>query len=168
LLCKRNMLKEVYVTILRKVRRCYRYWKFCESFIEQHCFGYSLVWWLCGVECVTLVITVANNLLYPQLRCVFTTLFHDTVKPADVDNILVEPAKSHLVCISDYLCNFSTFICWIPVYVYHAKWSQATVYTCLYWPLQYFRPAKYSKSLLCCLLSFIHSFIICGMYSKKY
>jgi len=31
-------------------------------------------------------------------------------------------------------CNFSAFICWIPVYVSHAKWNRDTVYTCLYWP----------------------------------
>jgi len=51
---------------------------------------------------------------------------------AYVDHISVEPAKPCIVCIYDHLRNFSTFICWIPVYVSHAKWNQATVYTCLY------------------------------------
>ena len=54
--------------------------------------------------------------------------------PADVDHISVEPAKSYIVCMYDHLRNFSTFICWIPVYVSHAKWNRGTVYTCLYWP----------------------------------
>ena len=54
--------------------------------------------------------------------------------PADVDHISAEPAKSYVVCIYDHLHNFSTFICWIPVYVSHAKWNRGTVYTCVYWP----------------------------------
>ena len=54
--------------------------------------------------------------------------------PTEVDHISVEPAKSYIVCIYDHLCNFSTFMCWIPVSVSHAKWNRSTVYTCLYWP----------------------------------
>ena len=54
--------------------------------------------------------------------------------PTDVDHIAVEPAKSYIVCIYDHLHTFSTLICWIPVYVSHAKWNRGTVYTCLYWP----------------------------------
>ena len=54
------------------------------------------------------------------------------VTPTDVDHISVEPAKSYIVCLYDHLRNFSTFICWIPVYVSHAKWNRSTVYTCLY------------------------------------
>ena len=46
--------------------------------------------------------------------------------------ILVELAKSYIVCIYDHLRNISTFICRIPVYVSHAKWNQGTLYTCLY------------------------------------
>ena len=53
--------------------------------------------------------------------------------PTDVDRISVEPTKSYIVCIYDHLRNFSTVICWIPVYVSHAKWNRGTVYTCLYW-----------------------------------
>jgi hypothetical protein len=51
--------------------------------------------------------------------------------PTDVDHISVKPAKSYIVSIYDQLRNISTFICWIPVYVSHAKWNRGTVYTCL-------------------------------------
>jgi len=44
--------------------------------------------------------------------------------PTDVDHILVELAKSYMVSIYDHLHNLSTFICWIPVYVSHAKWNR--------------------------------------------
>jgi hypothetical protein len=49
--------------------------------------------------------------------------------PADVGHISVEPAKSRLICIYDYLCNLATFISWKPVYVSHAEWNHEY---CLY------------------------------------
>ena len=47
--------------------------------------------------------------------------------PTDVDHISVEPVKFYIVCIYDHLSNFSIFICWISVYVSHAKWNRGTV-----------------------------------------
>ena len=52
--------------------------------------------------------------------------------PTDFDHISVEPAKFYIVCIHDHLRKFSTFICWISVYVFHVKWNRGTVYTFLY------------------------------------
>jgi hypothetical protein len=61
-----------------------------------------------------------------------------TVKPVKLTTYLCWPyiGRTGEVLYSlhiRHLCNFSTFICWIPVYVSHAKWNRGTVYTCLYW-----------------------------------
>jgi hypothetical protein len=93
-------------------------------------------------------VTALTQELYSTVKPVKLTTFVRW-PPTCVDHISVEPAKSYIVCIYDHLRNFSTFICWIPVYVSHVKWTRGTVYTCLYWPWLYFRPVKRRKSLLC-------------------
>ena len=60
--------------------------------------------------------------------------------PADFEQISVEPAKSYIVWIYDHLRNFSTFICWMPVYVSHAKWKGV-----LFIPAYIFTTPKWSK-----------------------
>jgi hypothetical protein len=113
---------------------------------------YTVFYCTLWTRCVHCPLSLLQNIYTSTVKPVKLTTFIRW-PPADVDHISVEPAKSYIACLYDHLRNFSTFICWIPVYVSHAKWNWGTVYTCLYWPWQYFRPVKCSKSL--CLVSLV-------------
>jgi hypothetical protein len=100
-------------------------------------------------------ICITTPSLYTVKHVRFTTFIR--WPPTDDGHISVELAKSYIVSIYDHVRNLSTFICWIPVYVSHAKWNRGTVYIYLYWPWQYFGPVKWSKSL--CLVSLDRFFV---------
>ena len=155
------------------------YWKIAKLFyfchlkklVRPETFGPTLVL-ACGTMCswkssacyILLVIQLEKGKAFWVLKTVKPVKLTSFIRwpPTDVDHVSVEAAKSYVVCINNHLRNFSAFICWIPVYVSHVKWNRGTVYTCLYWPWQYFRPVKWSRSLLC--LVSLDSFFVLESY----